>query len=155
MGDELVSEATELFKKNSMSSYAFPEDAVKSLKAFNDFYQLKSSKTIEKKYSFKVDYSKVKEIFEEAKEKSKNSFPEYEAKDIFSAYGFDISKSYLAKNIKEVKSIAKKINKDLVLKIVSPDILHKSDVFGIKLNVKPKDAVKAYKEIIKNGKYIV
>ncbi len=150
MGDELVSEARELFKKNSISSYIFPEDAIKSLKVFNDFFQLKSQKIKEKKYSFKVDYQKVKKIFEEAKEKSKNSFPEYEAKEIFNSYGFDVSKSYLAKNIKEVKSISKKINKDLVLKIVSEDILHKSDVLGIKLNVKPKDAVKAYREIIDN-----
>ena len=150
MGDELVSEARELFKKNSISSYIFPEDAIKSLKVFNDFFQLKSQKIKEKKYSFKVDYQKVKEIFEGAKEKSKNSFPEYEAKEIFSAYGFDVSKSYLARSIKEVKSISKKINKDLVLKIVSEDILHKSDVLGIKLNVKPKDAVKAYRDIIDN-----
>ncbi|MDA3802754.1 MAG: acetate--CoA ligase family protein [Patescibacteria group bacterium] len=153
MGDHLVVDARDFFIKNNISSYLFPEDAVKSLAVFNDFYQLKNKKEKEKKMDFSdVNYKKVEEIFSEASKNNKKSFPEAEAREVFSLYNFEILKSYVAKSKLEAKKYAKKIDKDLVLKIVSPDILHKSDVSGIILDVKPNEVEKMYDLIIKNVK---
>lgn len=153
MGAGFVKESIELFNKNNICSYSFPEEAVRSLSVFNDFYHLKNDKKVEKKYNFsKLNYKKVDNIFKEAEKKGIKSFPEARAKEIFSAYNFKMLKSYVVKNGEEAKSIAKKINKDLVLKIVSPDILHKSDVSGIILNVKPEEVEEKYNLIIENVK---
>jgi acetyltransferase len=153
MGEDLVYEAKELFIKNNISSYSFPEDGVKSLAVLNDFYNLKNKKEKEKKIDFsKVNYEKVEKIFKRARLNNKKSFPEAEAREIMTSYNFSISKSYIARSKKEAEEIAKKINKDLVLKIVSPDILHKSDALGIILNVKPSEVVKNYNLLLKNVK---
>ena len=64
--------------------------------------------------------------------------------------GGDILKLFFKDQEKEYyfREIAKKINKDLVLKISSADILHKSDAGGIMLNVLPSEAGKKFKELL-------
>ncbi|PMB75628.1 MAG: acetyl-CoA synthetase [Candidatus Bathyarchaeota archaeon] len=78
---------------------------------------------------------------------------ETEAKTICMEYGIPVTKFKLAKNEAETVKFAEEIGFPVVLKIVSPDIIHKSDVGGVMLNLKDKKEVRAaYKQIIKNVK---
>lgn len=78
---------------------------------------------------------------------------ETEAKTICMEYGIPVTKFKLAKNEAEAVKFAVEIGFPVVLKIVSPDIIHKSDVGGVMLNLKDKKEVKAaYRQIIKNVK---
>ena len=78
---------------------------------------------------------------------------ENEAKAICIEYGIPVTKFELAKNLNESISISKKIGFPVVLKIVSPDIIHKSDSGGVFLNLKNSDEVKnAFKKIMYNVK---
>jgi len=74
---------------------------------------------------------------------------ETEAKTVCMEYGIPVTKFQLAKNEVEAVKFAEEIGYPIVLKIVSPDIIHKSDVGGVVVGLKTaKDVRNAYKQII-------
>ncbi len=153
MGQDMVSEAREMLVANNIASYNFPEQAIKSFSAFNKANNsfLKKTKN-EYGYFNDVDYDKVADIFDKANKRKQNKFPEIEALEILKAYNFPISSSYLVKNEVEALKVSKKINKNMVLKISSQDILHKSDAGGVELSVTPSEALTKYKKLLQRVK---
>jgi acyl-CoA synthetase (NDP forming) len=96
---------------------------------------------------------KASKIIESALKSGRTSLLEFEAEQIAKLYGVPIAPSGLAHNQKEAASIAKKIGYPVVMKIVSEDILHKSDAGGVKTDVgSEKDVKRDYIEIIKAAK---
>lgn len=76
---------------------------------------------------------------------------EHEAKSFIASYGIPVTRIELAKNEDEAVDYARKIGFPVVLKIVSPQVIHKSDVGGVKVNLKNEEEVrKAYREIVEN-----
>lgn len=74
-------------------------------------------------------------------------------KKVFDAYGLPITPTELAKTEDEAVTLANQIGYPLVMKIVSPDILHKSDAGGVKVNIKNETMVReAFKTILDNAK---
>ncbi|MGQ4913665.1 MAG: acetate--CoA ligase family protein [Candidatus Asgardarchaeia archaeon] len=95
----------------------------------------------------------IARIIEKAKEEKRFELNEIEAKTIVSSYGISVAKTTVAKNEDEAVKIANEIGYPVVLKIFSPDVLHKSDVGGVKINLKSDSDVKnAFNEIINNVK---
>jgi len=95
--------------------------------------------------------SKVNSIFAEVRKTGRKHLLEMEAKSVCMEYGIPVTKFRLAKSEAEAVKFAEEIGYPVVLKIVSPDILHKSDVGGVMLNLKDaKDVRKAYKQIMEN-----
>jgi len=91
-------------------------------------------------------------IIEKAKEE-KRPLLETEAKELLREYGIPVPDFKLIKTEDEIYKIIEKFSYPLTMKIVSPDILHKSDAGGVKLNIKDKKEAKlAYQEIIFNAK---
>ncbi|SMC63624.1 acetyltransferase [Desulfocicer vacuolatum DSM 3385] len=94
------------------------------------------------------------QIIAKALEENRHVLLENEAKKLIKLHGAPTSVGHVAKNETEAWDIAKKIPGKAVLKIVSPDILHKSDACGVKLNLKTETEVKqAFREIIKNAEH--
>ena len=92
------------------------------------------------------------QIIEKAK-KEKRPLLETEAKELLREYGIPVPDFKLIKSDDEIAGLAKEINFPIVMKIVSPDIIHKSDAGGVKLDIKDeKEAKLAYQEIIFNIK---
>ncbi len=78
---------------------------------------------------------------------------ETEAKTVCMEYGIPVTKFQLAKNEAEAVKFAEEIGYPIVLKIVSPDIIHKSDVGGVVVGLKTaKDVRNAYKQILESIK---
>jgi len=95
----------------------------------------------------------IARIIEKAKEEKRFELNEIEAKTIVSSYGISVAKTTVAKNEDDAVKIANEIGYPVVLKIFSPDVLHKSDVGGVKINLKSDSDVKnAFNEIINNVK---
>jgi len=91
-------------------------------------------------------------IIEKAK-KEKRSLLETEAKELLKEYGISVPDFKLIENEEEISGLAKEINFPIAMKIVSPDIIHKTDAGGVKLNIKDeKEAKLAYQEIISKAK---
>ncbi|MGB5985748.1 MAG: acetate--CoA ligase family protein [Desulfobacterales bacterium] len=78
---------------------------------------------------------------------------ESEAKALLALHGIPVPQEYLVQSAEEAADTAKKIPEPVAMKIVSPDILHKSDAKGVKLNVRTKEeARRAYREIIRSAR---
>jgi len=87
-------------------------------------------------------------IIEKAK-KEKRPLLETEAKELLREYGIPVPDFKLIKSEDEIVGLAKEINFPIVMKIVSPDIIHKTDAGGVKVGIKDeKEAKTAYKDII-------
>ena len=100
-----------------------------------------------------VNAKKVKAIFAKIRKEKRSFLPEPEAYEVLKAYGFPVLGFRLAKSEQECSIYAEEIGYPVVLKIVSPDVLHKIDVGGVKVNIKnEKDLKKAYKDIVSSLK---
>jgi len=94
----------------------------------------------------------VHRIIEKAK-KEKRSLLETEAKELLKEYGIPVPDFKLIKSEDEITGLAKEINFPIVMKIVSPDIIHKTDAEGVKVGIKDEtEAESSYQEIIFKAK---
>lgn len=88
------------------------------------------------------------QIIEKAK-KEKRPLLETEAKELLREYGISVPDFKLIKSEDEIVGLAKEINFPIVMKIVSPDIIHKTEAGGVKVGIKDeKEAKAAYQNII-------
>ena len=96
---------------------------------------------------------KVSEIFEDARKEGRKYLLEPEAKTVCTEYRIPVTKFMVAKTEDEAVKFADELGYPVVLKIVSPDIIHKFDVGGVVLNLKaPSEIREAYKKILNNVK---
>jgi len=95
----------------------------------------------------------IEEIFEGARKQGRKFLLEPEAKTVCMKYGIPVTKFKVASSKEEAVKFAEEIGYPVVLKIVSPDIIHKSDVGGVMLNLQSaKEVGKAYDRMIENVK---
>jgi len=92
-------------------------------------------------------------IFDKVGKEGRKFLLESEAKTVCRAYGIPVTDFKVAKNEAEAVEFADEIGYPVVLKIVSPDVIHKSDVGGVIINVKDaEDVQKAYEQIMDSVK---
>jgi acetyl-CoA synthetase (ADP-forming) len=97
--------------------------------------------------------NKTDKIITQAHKEGRKVLLEPEAKAICTEYGIPVTKYEVAKSEQEAVDFAKHIGYPVVLKIVSPQIIHKSEAGGVKVNLKDDPEVKeAYHNILKNAK---
>ena len=142
----------EILASGDVPYYTYAEGSIRALKAMLTFTNwVKNSPGKITKFSVKKD--KVKKILDNAKKQKRSALLEEEGQEILRAYGFPLPASKLAKSKKEAVAASKKIGYPVVLKIASPQIIHKSDAGGVKVNLQnAKDVENAFDIIIKNAK---
>lgn len=93
-------------------------------------------------------------IITRAKEEGRRVLLEHEAKNLIKLHGVPVASDRVAETENQAVEIAEKIDGNVVLKIVSPDILHKSDAKGVKVNLDTEEQVRlAYQDILKNAEH--
>ena len=142
----------EILAKGDVPYYTYAEGSIRALKAMLTFTNwVKNSPG--KITKFNVKKNTVKKILDNAKKEKRSALLEEEGQEILRAYGFPLPASKLAKSKKEAVAASKKIGYPVVLKIASPQIIHKSDADGVKVNLQnAKDVENAFDTIIKNAK---
>ncbi len=145
-----VSSGIEILEENGIPDYRFPESAARALSEMTNFTRwLRRPQTRIKK--FKVNKSKAKKIIDSVKKEGRPFLLEQESYEILKAYNFPVAKSIMAEDEVQATEAAEKIGFPVVLKVASPDVLHKFDFGGVKLNLKNKTEVrKGFQEILKN-----
>ncbi|BAA30907.1 acetate--CoA ligase family protein [Pyrococcus horikoshii] len=92
-------------------------------------------------------------VIEEVLKQGRTAMVEYEAKQVLKAYGLPVPEEKLAKTLDEALEYAKEIGYPVVLKLMSPQILHKSDAKVVMLNIKNEEELKKkWEEIHENAK---
>jgi acyl-CoA synthetase (NDP forming) len=88
-------------------------------------------------------------VIDKAKEEGRSVLTEVEAKQLLEQAGISVVETMLATSKSKAISISRELGFPVVLKIASPDVVHKSDVGGVKLNLKTAAQVgKAYSDIM-------
>lgn len=154
IGDKSISEGKNYLKQNHIPCYHFPDRAAHSLKTLIGYGEYLKSTPLENKefQTYEVIRERVKEIFESARNDGRTVLLSYETSEVFDCYGIKSPKSRLARTPNEAKTLQSEIGK-AVLKIVSPQIIHKTDVGGIALNIDTEQkAYEAYIQIINNAR---
>ncbi len=97
--------------------------------------------------------NQTSKIISQAKKEGRKALLEPEAKVVCLEYGIPVTKFKVALNEDEAADFADEIGYPVVLKIVSPDVIHKSDAGGVMVNLRTADEVKAaYRKILENVK---
>lgn len=154
IGEKSIKEARKFLKQHHIPCYPFPEIAAHSLKTLVTYRESLESIPLEELDipKFKVDKYRVKEIFGNVRNDGRTVLLSHETSEIFECYGIKSPKSRLAKTPKQAMKLQNEIGKS-VMKIVSPQIIHKTDVGGIILGIESEqDAFEAFIQIIDNAK---
>jgi len=152
MGQELSARGRELLGANKVAVYAWPEAAAQALAALNDFKQQQKIKRSAVPTFKNIDKGLVLKTLTDARAQGIKALPEPEVQKIMKAYGLPVLKSYPVKSAAAAQEVGKKIKTNLALKVISPDILHKSESGGVLLNVPAGEAGRGYRELIKRVK---
>jgi acetyltransferase len=134
MGEAKVSAGIEILTREQVPNYPFPERAASALRAMYD-YRLWLERPAPEVKQFQVDRERVRSVFAQVRDDGRNTLGDAEARNIAEAYGLRVPKSKLATTPEEAVRFAEEIGYPVVMKIASPDILHKSDIGGIKVGV--------------------
>lgn len=151
IGYHKVHETINFLRQNNIAVIDFPENAVRALsrvKKFEDNYELGG---IQQNQNYALNDSQrsaIKIIFENGK--TKKFISENEAKVILDCYKIPVVKSCMVKSATEAKDFAARLKVNVVLKIVSQDIFHKTDVGGVLVNLNLDQVENGYSEIMVN-----
>ncbi len=147
MGKTRVAKARQMLMEADIPCYAFPEPAVKSIEAMYEFYLWKNRP--EAQYA-SVERNKdlALKVVQEHEARNEPEIVEFEAQEVLKAYGLPTPKTVLARSSDEAVAAAEDIGYPVVLKIASPHISHKSDVGGVKVNLRDaREVMDTFKDI--------
>ncbi len=139
MGGESVKGAVELLKKRGIVNFTDPVRAVKAL-SFAYKYGLMRSKEEEMHEEMYVDTELVRSLIKE-----RAWF------EVLKAYGIPVPPYGIARTAEEALEIADKIGYPVAMKIVSPEVIHKTDVGCVKLNVGRDEVIPTFYELVKRA----
>jgi len=156
MGYGAVEEANRIFNENNIPTFSTPEQAVKTY-LYMYHYKRNLELIYETPEELPVDVSPPKRpimaIIRNAVMENRELLNEVEAKKLLEYYEFPVVKTMTAKTADEAVSCASQIGYPVVLKILSPQIIHKTDVGGVFLDLKNEIEVRqAFETIIRNAK---
>ena len=142
-----------IMSEGGIPYYLYSEPAIRTLKAMYDFKKwVDEASNKRTTLQFAKDTSKVKSIFENVHRNGRSNLLEEEGYEVLEAYGFPTPKSVLCTTEQECINAARQIGYPLVMKIVSPDIIHKSDAGGVKVGIKTDDELKnSFRTITENA----
>src|ERR671916_554694 len=132
-----------IMSEGGIPYYLYSEPAIRTLKAMYHFKKwIKEFSNNRTTMQFPKGTAKVKSIFENVRNNGRNNLLEEEGYEVLEAYGFPTPKSILCTTEQECINAAGQIGYPLVMKIVSPDIIHKSDAGGVKVGIKTDDELR-------------
>lgn len=143
-----------IMSEGGVPYYLYSEPAIRTLKAMYESKSwVDSASTKAGTLQFAKDKDRVRAIFEGVRKQGRSNLLEEEGYEVLKAYGFPTPKSILGATEDECVRAAKEIGYPVVLKIASPDIIHKSDAGGVKVGVKSDEELRAsFRSIIDNAK---
>ena len=147
-GGEGTSEILEELKGKGIPAFDDVEDAVSSLNALYKAYEEKEESEV---VPVEIDESRIKRVIQSVAGDGRRQLLGTEAKEVMAAAGLDVPPFKVAKSIKEAVKAAEEIGYPVVMKVVSEDIVHKTDIGGVLLNIDDEnEVVGGYEAIIRN-----
>ena len=144
-------ETLRILKEGEVPCYSFPETAARALIALNRYHDMCTREISTVETFVNVHKDEAKDIIKKAKETGREMLSAAEVYGLLSAYGIPAAEWQITNNAEDVVSAATTIGYPVVVKADSRTLIHKSDLGGVAVNLKDKDAVlSAVKEMEKN-----
>lgn len=134
MGDAAIRDGVQVMRSYDVPNYQVPERAVAAIASMWRHRQWLNTPPLAVE-QMDADRQKVQELFDRVRAEGRVTIGDSEAREVLEAYGIPLPKSGLAATPDAAVALAEQIGYPVVMKIASPDILHKSDIGGIKLNI--------------------
>jgi len=146
MGGKSVDAGANVLSEAGVPNYFDPARAVGSLNALRRYREIKATE-YDEPTTFDVDRERAREILESGARRGSNRLG-VEAMELLDAYGIPTPQGEVVSSPVEAEAIAEEIGDDVVMKIVSPDILHKSDIGGVEVGVPVEDVRDTYEDLV-------
>jgi acetyltransferase len=151
MGIVDVSEGVRFLQAQGYPVFRFPEDAAKAFGALYRYSRWVKREPLEP-FVMHHDRERARAIIQSALDAGRDHLGELGGLDLMKCYGFEVLPTELARTPDEAASVAERIGFPVVMKIVSPQILHKSDAGGVVVGIEsPEDAAKAFRRITESA----
>ena len=149
---ESVDDAISKLSKENVPVYSDVYSAVSSLGIIHQYNNFKN-RSIKENEEIDIDIESIEAVIDRVLADGRNFLLSHEAREVMDASGIRMPESKVVKNIMGAVNFAEKFGYPLVMKVVSRDIVHKSDAGGIALDLQSKEEVlDAYSAIIHNCK---
>lgn len=153
MGIVDVSSGVEILKKNQIPHYIFPESAAKTLSSMHKYVEWCQRPRTTIMVFQDLDKETAKKEIEKVSMEGRKHMPEIETIEVLKAYRLPTLPSKLVNSLEDAILAAQEMGFPVVLKVVSPDIIHKLDVGGVAVGIdNANDLLNAYVTMQKNLK---
>jgi acetyltransferase len=143
IGGKSIHEAARLLSEGGIPNYVFPERAIAAVRGLVQYADaIKQPHYMGTTEAPGKDSAKVRAIFDSVRADGRRVLLGYESAAVAGAYGIPVPVLKLAKTADEAVALANEAGYPVVLKVASPQILHKTDVGGIKVGVKTPEEVR-------------
>jgi len=148
MGEERVAAAFSIFKRGRVANISFPDRATRAMAVMANHSLWKKQQKLEEYYK-EVEEKKVTRFLEAKAEEGKIKLVDFEARELLETCRIPTLPTVLAHTADEAASVAEQMGFPVAMKVYSPEILHKTDVGGVRVGLRtPKDIVKAFDVIM-------
>ncbi|HTY47623.1 MAG TPA: acetate--CoA ligase family protein [Methanomassiliicoccales archaeon] len=143
VGGQDVSEGIVIMREAGIPCYESPDRGIRALAAASEYSILRGIKSKRTYAQVSGDKDRVREVLSKVRGEGRLALSEEEGKEILKAYGVPVPNEGIATDAEEAVVLAEQIGFPVVMKIESPDILHKTDVGGVVVGVKGADEVRS------------
>jgi acetate---CoA ligase (ADP-forming) len=147
MGETLMANGIDILRSQGVPNYPFPEPAASVFRAMADYRQVRT-RPIPEFVEFEVDRAATRAVIDAVWAEGRLTIGDAEARTILKSYGLRTPRSELADTPERAVELAGQIGYPVVLKVASPDILHKTDVGGVKVGLDGAEDVRDAFELI-------
>ncbi|HIP96000.1 MAG TPA: CoA-binding protein [Anaerolineae bacterium] len=134
MGEATINKGVKILNHYQVPNYPVPERAVAAMGAMLHYRRWLERPPLQVE-TFDIDRDAIRRVFDQVRADGRLQIGDAEARAVLQACGVRVPASELAANADEAVKIADQIGYPVVMKIASPDILHKSDIGGVKLGI--------------------
>jgi len=156
MGGKDVEEGVLTLNRGGIPTYDTPERAVQAFMYMVEYsrnMQLLQEVPSRLSRPLRVDSHRAEEIIREGIEPGSEILTEYDSKRLLAAYGLTVNRTEKAVSVQEALEAAREIGYPVVMKILSPDISHKTDADGVRLDLRnEKDVREAFETIMEGAR---
>lgn len=142
MGDLSVSTGRKMLQDAGIPCYDFPEPAIYAIETMYKYHE-RLQKPAPVEVCYRRNRGMAEKVIMEARRQRTMEIVEFQAQAILKAYEVPCPVSELARTSDEAVKAANRIGYPVVMKIASPQISHKSDVDGVKVNIKTPEQVRS------------
>ncbi len=145
MGEEQVSEARKLFQGAAIPTFRTPEPAVDLFSHVSNYYRnrqllMQTPPSISEQAPPRIESARL--VIETALMEGRKVLSEMESKALLASFRIPIAQTMVARSASEAMVLAEELGLPVVMKIDSPQIVHKSDAGGVRLNLGTLAAVR-------------